>query len=145
VLIRAGVFDVEVPLHDPLRMAARWRRWMALQHQQQQQQQQRRQQQQEQGATSIGQQQQQQGGASQLLAVTGSRSLYTSAAAAAASDATASDATAGDATAAAVGGEGSTCSTGGVWLRVVPGGHSCFEGDVREAALQLAFLMNTVQ
>jgi hypothetical protein len=33
----------------------------------------------------------------------------------------------------------------GVLLRVVPGDHGAFEGDVREAALQLAFLLTAVQ
>jgi hypothetical protein len=33
---------------------------------------------------------------------------------------------------------------GAVLLRVVPGGHTAFEGDVRESAVKLAFLLHSV-
>jgi hypothetical protein len=34
---------------------------------------------------------------------------------------------------------------GTVLLRIVPGGHSVYEGDVRESAVKLAFLLHSVK
>lgn len=91
VLIRAGLFDTEVPLHQAVRTAARLRRWGAQQQQQQQTQQQQHEMESEQrGPAHAG------------------------------------------------------CQHTAVLLRVVPGGHTAFDSDVREAALKLAFLLESV-
>jgi len=122
VLIRAALSDREVPLHDPIRAAARLRRWMTqqpLKHQSDPH-----------THWSLQQQPQQQLEDAQGPVPVDSDSVQGSAQGHRPGRACSEDQGCGD-----------VAAGGDVMVRVVPGGHTAFEGDVRESAFKLAFLL----